>query len=130
MRLRGDMCAQTVSLDFGPVGAADVTANLMEAVPCGPALHDPAELPENTAELPFLHIKAPHHPADSAILSQVGHPASAPSLGQRCRPCKGLLDYSTQLCMAPVLDTLIHLGVGTAKSSATVSVLYTLYRQI
>ena len=61
-----------MSLDFGPVGEADVTANLMEAVPCSLALHDPAELPEDTAALPFLHIKVPHHPAESAILSQVG----------------------------------------------------------
>ncbi len=49
-----------------------MTANLMEAVPCSLALHDPAELPEDTAALPFLHIKMPHHPAESAILSQVG----------------------------------------------------------
>ncbi|EIE18522.1 hypothetical protein COCSUDRAFT_54913 [Coccomyxa subellipsoidea C-169] len=42
----------------------------MEAVPCSLALHDPAELPEDTAALPFLHIKVPHHPAESAILSQ------------------------------------------------------------
>ncbi|CAL8466015.1 g5551 [Coccomyxa elongata] len=59
-----------VSLDFGPVGDADVTANLTEAVPCGPVVHDSAEQPRDTVELPFLHIKVPHHPADSEVLSK------------------------------------------------------------
>ena len=62
---------QVVSLDFGPVGEADVTANLTEAVPCGPVMHDPAEQPGDAVELPFLHIKVPHHPADSEVLSKV-----------------------------------------------------------
>lgn len=53
------------------MGEADVTANLTEAVACGPIMHDPAEQPADTAELPFLHIKVPHHPADSDVLSKV-----------------------------------------------------------
>lgn len=71
MELNHSNAMQLVSVDFGPVGDADVTANLTEAVPCGPALHSPAELPEDTVELPFLHIKVPHHPGDSTHLLQV-----------------------------------------------------------
>lgn len=77
---------QIVSLDFGPVGDADVTANLTEAVQCGPVVHDSAEQPRDTVELPFLHIKVPHHPADSEVLSQVNNynmSSSHQSAGQR-----------------------------------------------
>ncbi len=34
---------QTQALDFGPQGSADVTFNIMEAVPCGPVLHEDAK---------------------------------------------------------------------------------------
>jgi hypothetical protein len=82
--LHGLLQLQIVSLDFGPVGEADVTANLMEAVPCGPILQDPAEIPEDTCGLPFLHIKVPHHAASSDILSQVGiNLQEAPDLTER-----------------------------------------------
>ncbi len=61
---------QVVALDFGPAGEADVTANLMESVPCGQIRHEPAEVPQGPEQLPFLRICAPHHAADSAVLTQ------------------------------------------------------------
>ena len=65
--------AQVTALDFGPVGEADVTANLMESVPCGPVVHEHADvLNQDDAHcLPFLRIDAPHHPAGSPVLAQV-----------------------------------------------------------
>ena len=60
-----------VALDYGPVGEADVTANLMEYAPCGPVRHKLAEAPHAPDALPFLRIKAAHHGAASDILAQV-----------------------------------------------------------
>ncbi len=62
---------QVVALDFGPVGEADVTANLMEYAPCGPVRHELAEVPHAPDALPFLRIKAAHHGATSNVLAQV-----------------------------------------------------------
>ncbi len=48
-----------MALDFGPAGGADVTANLAEAVPAGPVLHDPAEPPAlGPGELPLLRVRS------------------------------------------------------------------------
>ena len=48
---------QTYALDFGPQGSADVTANVLEAVPCGAVLHEDAT-PEPGN--PLVLVQLPH----------------------------------------------------------------------
>lgn len=55
-----------------------MTANLMESVPCGPVRHDAYAPPQGPDQLPFLHIKAAHHSADSPLLAQACTACSIP----------------------------------------------------
>ena len=87
---------QLAALDFGPVGEADVTANLMEYAPCGPVRHELAEVPHDPDALPYLHIKAAHHGAASDVLTQVE---------QGYQPCTGL-SYSQVSCVIATLRDL------------------------
>lgn len=65
------MAQQVVAMDYGPQGTADVTENLLDSVPCGPVLHDPAESEQDSHSLPFLHLRAPFHPIDSPAVKEV-----------------------------------------------------------
>ena len=58
-------------MDYGPQGSADVTENLLDSVPCGPVLHDPAEPEQDTQSLPYLYLRAPFHPVDSPAVQEV-----------------------------------------------------------
>ena len=65
------LAQQVVAMDYGPQGSADVTENLMDSVPCGPVLHDPAEPEQDSQSLPYLHLRAPIHPVDSPAVREV-----------------------------------------------------------
>lgn len=60
-------------MDYGPQGSADVTENLMDSVPAGPVLHDPAEPEQELQSLPYLYLRFPFHPIDSPAVREVAH---------------------------------------------------------
>lgn len=59
-------------LDFGPVGSADVTANVMESAPSGKVVHEAAEPDTNQ---PLLKINLPIAKLNSESVQKVRHPA-------------------------------------------------------
>lgn len=59
---------QTVALDYGPQGSADVTANVMEAVACASVLHKNAG-PD--VGHPLLRINHPHLDVESELCEKV-----------------------------------------------------------
>ena len=71
LRLQSKPVLQTSALDYGPQGNADVTANIMEAVPCGPILHENAE-PD--AGYPLLRVEQPYSDPDSELCRKVWIP--------------------------------------------------------
>lgn len=61
-----------MALDFGPCGAADITANLAEEVPAGPILQDPADAPASgPGELPLLYMRTAPLPLSHSLVQQV-----------------------------------------------------------
>lgn len=73
-RLLRYACAgsQLVALDFGPCGAADITANLAEEVPAGPILQDHADAPASGPDkLPLLYMRTATLPLSHSLVQQV-----------------------------------------------------------
>ena len=95
---------QVVALDFGPVGEADVTANLMAYAPCGPVRHEVAEAPHDPDALPYLHIKSPHHGAASDVLAQV--PANTRQLHEL--PDASLQNLAALICINAHDHDMLH----------------------
>jgi len=76
-----------------------VTANLAEAVPAGPVLHDPAEPPAlGPGELPLLRVRSRTRlPLDHQLVQQARRQTSPPS----CCPPAGAVLAAVTLQAAP-----------------------------